>query len=62
MGLPPAGGCVTSSNIIKPTAIPTAKGIDKYKGKGIKFTNSATKAKNQNKAQEKLVGFVFYAK
>ena len=37
MGLPPAGGWVTFNNIIKPTPIPTAKGIVIYIGNGIKF-------------------------
>ena len=37
MGLPPAGGWVTLNNIINPTPKPTAKGIVKYKGKGIKY-------------------------
>ena len=39
MGFPPAGGWVTLNNIINPTPKPTAKGIVKYKGKGIKYSD-----------------------
>ena len=37
IGFPPAGGWVTSSKIMSPTPNPTAKGIKRYIGKGIKL-------------------------
>ena len=37
MGFPPAGGCVTLNIIIKPTPKPTANGIVKKMGSGIKL-------------------------
>ena len=37
IGFPPAGGWVTLNKIIKATPEPTAKGIIKKIGKGIKF-------------------------
>ena len=37
IGFPPAGGCVTFNNIIRPTPNPTANGIIINNGKGIKY-------------------------
>ena len=37
IGFPPAGGCVTFKNIIKPTPNPTAKGNIIYNGRGTKY-------------------------
>ena len=44
IGFPPAGGWVTLNNIIKPTPKPTAKGIVKNIGSGIRYKkNNPTK-------------------